>query len=46
MGIYPQQIPTPKSPNAEDVLKQTEMIFQDVPKNTMQTYIKYKTYYV
>ena len=45
MGIRPQRIPTPNSQIAENVLKQTEMIFQDAQKNTMQFYIKYKAYY-
>ena len=45
MGIRPQIIPTPNSQNAEDVLKQREMIFQYVQKNTMQAYLKYKAYY-
>ena len=36
---------TPDSKHAEDVLKQTEIIFQDVCKTTMQAYIKYKAYY-
>ena len=45
MGIRPQRILTPNSQVAEDVLKQTEMIFHDVRKNTMQAYIKYKAYY-
>ena len=30
---------------ARDVLEQTEMIHQDVRKNTMQAYIKCKAYY-
>ena len=38
-------MPTPNSQIAEDVLKQTEMIFHDVRKNIMQAYIKYKAYY-
>ena len=42
MGIRPQRIPKPNSQIAENVLKQTEMIFHDVRKNTMQPYIKYK----
>ena len=42
MGIRPRRIPTPTSHIAEDVLKQTELIFHDVCKNTMQTHIKYK----
>ena len=45
MGIRPQRISTPNSQIAEDVLKQTEMIFHDVRKNNMQAYIKYKAYY-
>ena len=45
MGIRPQRKLRPKSQIAEDVLKQTEMIFYDVRKNTMKTYIKYKAYY-
>ena len=43
--IRPQQQPIPTSQVAQDVLEQTEMIHQDVRKNTMQAYIKYKTYY-
>ena len=38
----PQRIPTPNSQISEDVLKQTEMIFHDVRKNTMPAYIEYK----
>ena len=45
MGIRPQKIPSPDSQIAQDVLEQTEMILQDVRKNAMQAYIKYKTYY-
>ena len=45
MGIRPQKLPTPKSNFAEDVLKQTEMISNDVRKNTMQAYIKQNAYY-
>ena len=45
MGIRPQKMPTPNSQIAEDVLKQTEMIFHDVRKDIMQAYIKYKAYY-
>ena len=45
MGIRPQRIPTPNSQIAEHVLKQTEMIFKDVRKNTIQAYIKYKACY-
>ena len=45
MGIRPQKIPSPDSQIAQDVLEQTETIFQDVRRNAMQTYIKYKAYY-
>ena len=45
MGIRPQRTPTPNSQFVEVVLKQTEMIFNDVCKKTMQAYIKYKAYY-
>ena len=45
MGIRPQRIPTPSSQIGKDVLKQTEMIFDDVRENTIQAYIKYKAYY-
>ena len=45
MGIHPQKIPPPDSRIAQDVLEQTETFFQDVRKNAMQAYIKYKAYY-
>ena len=45
LGIRPQQRPIPTSQIAQDILEQTEMIHQDVRKNTMQAYIKYKAYY-
>ena len=45
MGIRPQKIPPPDSQVAQDVLEQTETIFQDIRKNAMQAYIKYKAYY-
>ena len=45
MGIRPQKIPSPDSEIAQDALEQTEMIFQDVRRNAMQAYIKYKSYY-
>ena len=45
MGIRPQEVPPPDSQIAQDVLEQTETIFQDVRKNTKQAYIKYKAYY-
>ena len=45
MGIRPQKIPSPDSEIAQDVPELTETIFQDVRKNIMQAYIKYKAYY-
>ena len=45
MGILPEKIPPPDSQIAQDVLDQMETIFQDVRKNAMQAYIKYKAYY-
>ena len=43
LGIRPQQQRFPTSQIAQDVLDQTEMIHQDVRKNAMQAYVKYKT---
>ena len=45
MGIRPQQQPILTSQIAQEVLEHTEMFHQDIRKNTMQAYIKYKTYY-
>ena len=45
MGIRPQKTSSPDSEIAQDVLQQTEAIFQDGRKNAMQAYIKYKAYY-
>ena len=45
IGICPQKPPPPDSQIAQDVLEQTETVFQDVRKNAMQAYIKYKAYY-
>ena len=45
LGIRPQQQPIPTSQIAKEILEQTEMIRQDVRKNMMQAYIKYKAYY-
>ena len=45
LGIFPQQQPIPTSQIAQEILEQTEMIHQDVRKNIMQAYIKYKAYY-
>ena len=42
LGIRPEKIPSPESQIAQDVLEQTEIIFQDVRKNAMQAHIKYK----
>ena len=41
-GFRPQKISSPDSEIAQDVLEQTEMIFQDVRRNAMQAYIKHK----
>ena len=45
LGIRPQKVPAPDSEIAQDVVEQTETIFQDVRRNAMQAYIKYKAYY-
>ena len=45
MGIRPQKSPPTDSQIAQDVLEQTEIIFQDVRKNAMPADIKYKAYY-
>ena len=45
MDIPPQKTSSPDSEIAQDVLEQTEAIFQDVRKNAMQAYIKYKAHY-
>ena len=45
MRIRSQQQPILTSPFALGVLDQTVMIHQDVRKNTIQAYIKYKAYY-
>ena len=45
LEIRPQQQPIPNSQIAQEVFEQTEMIHQDVRKNIMQAYIKYKAYY-
>ena len=45
LGIRPQKIPAPDSEMAQDVLEQTETIFQDARRNAMQAYLKYKAYY-
>ena len=45
LGIRPQQQPIPTSQIAQELLEQTEMAHQDVCKNIMQAYIKYKALY-
>ena len=45
LGVRPQQQPIPTSQIAQEVLEPAEMIHQDVRKNIMQAYIKYKAYY-
>ena len=45
MGICPQEIPSPDSQIAQDVLDPAEMIIQNVRKFVMQAFIKYKSYY-
>ena len=42
LGIGPQKVPSPDSEIAQDVLEQTKTIFQDVRRNALQAYIKYK----
>ena len=41
----PQQAFIPTSQIAQDVLDETQMIYQVVHQNAMQRYIKYKAYY-
>ena len=45
MGIRPQKISSPDSDFEQDLLEQTELIFQDVRRNAMQAYIEYKANY-
>ena len=45
MGIRPQQQPIPFSQIAQEVNEQTEMVHQDIRKNIMQAYNKYKAHY-
>ena len=44
-GIHPKQAPKPTLQNSKVVLDQTQMIYQDVCRNAMQVYIKYKAYF-
>ena len=45
LGIRPQQQPIPTLQIFPGILHQTEMIHQNVRKNAMQAYMKYKAYY-
>ena len=45
LGVRPQQVPIPTSQIAQNVVDQTEMIYQDVRRNAMQAFIKNKAYY-
>ena len=45
LGIPPQKTSPPDSEIEQDVLEQTETIFQDVRRIAMQAYIKYKAYH-
>ena len=45
LGHHPQQAPISISQNAQVVFNQTKMVYQNVHRNAMQTYIKYKAYY-
>ena len=45
LRIRPQQALIPNSQIAQFVLDQTQMIYQDVRRNAIQAYIKYKAFY-
>ena len=45
LGIRPQQASFPTLQIAQEVLDQTQMIYQDNRRSTMQAHIKYKAYY-
>ena len=45
LGIHPKQIPIPTLQIAQDVLDQTEMIYQGAHKKAMKAYNKHKVYY-
>ena len=45
MGIRRQQAPIPTSQIAQDIFDQTQMIYRDVRRNDIQSYIKQKAYY-
>ena len=44
-GIRPQQASISIPQIAQDVLRQMEIIYQDVRRDAMQAYIKYEAYY-
>ena len=45
MGIRPEKSPALDSKSAQDILEQTEVIFQKVLENSIQAYIKYTAYF-
>ena len=45
LGISPQHASIPTSQTAQNVLDETQMIYQDVRRNAMKAYIKAKAYY-
>ena len=45
LGIHPQQAPIPSSQIAQDVLDQTQMIYQEVCRNATQAFVEYIAYY-
>ena len=42
LGFSLQQAPFPTSPIAQDILAQTQMIYQGIRRKALQAYIKYK----
>ena len=44
MGVRSEKVQTRDPQYAQDVIEQTEMIHQEVRKNAMEAYIKYKAY--
>ena len=45
LRIRPNQAPFPTSQIAENILDQTQTIYQDIRRNAMQSYLKYTAYY-
>ena len=45
MRMRPREAPIPTSQMTQDIVDQTQMIYQDVRKNVMQAYIKNKDHY-